>query len=360
VAQISLVGPSYQSQSPAADAEVCQNWYVESIESGSGKGQYALMPTPGLATLINLGISAPVDALPIMIGSNNTAFYRLFAICGTSLIELILNNGIWTKTTVGTFASNANDQVFWAYGNRAIIMTVDGILYYFTDAGAFGSIPPSTFGGSTTKVTQVGYCDGFFLAVVAPVGGIANQIFASAPLDPTSWPGASTSIISVFPDSVLGMAVNQRQVQLLGQTASVTYWDSGNFPFPFDVVSGSYMESGTISGKTVVKLDNSIFWLDADIRGQAIVRRANGYTPTRVSNFAIEYAMQSYSRIDDAYAYGYQDQGHSFYLLTFPSAQNTFGVTWVYDVSNAMCRSSLMIPFRYSSGRCPFTWWETE
>jgi len=40
------------------------------------------------------------------------------------------------------------------------------------------------------------------------------------------------------------MIVNQRLLWLLGQTASTVYYDSGNSPFPLDVVSGSYMEQG--------------------------------------------------------------------------------------------------------------------
>ena len=335
LAQIQFCGPSYASQSPTADAEVCRNLYPELIE-GSGKGQYALYPTPGLQTLVNLGINQPVDAMPIMLGASRPAQYRLFAICGTAFIELTLIGGVWATVTIGNFASNNTHKVFWAYGNRAITMVVDGTLYYFLDSGTFGSIPAATFGGAGFTVTQTAYVDGFFLALVANVGAAANQIYASAPLDPTTWPGASTAIVSVFPDGVLSMIVNQRQPWLLGQTASVVYFNSGNSPFPLDVIAGSYIEAGCVAAAAVAKMDNSLFWLDADQRGQAIVRRANGYTPQRVSNHAVEFAMQGYPRIDDAYAYAYQDQGHSFYVLTFPSANSGNGATWVYDVATNM------------------------
>jgi hypothetical protein len=76
-------------------------------------------------------------------------------------------------------------------------------------------------------------------------------------------------------------------------------------------------------------LDNAIFWLGSDARGNGIVYRANGYTGQRVSTHAIEYAIASYSDISDAVAYTYQQEGHPFYVLTFPTA----GKTWVYDVS---------------------------
>jgi hypothetical protein len=76
-------------------------------------------------------------------------------------------------------------------------------------------------------------------------------------------------------------------------------------------------------------LDNGLFWLGTDARGQGIVYRANGYTGVRVSTHAVEYAIAQYGNISDAIAYTYQQEGHAFYVLIFPSAN----ATWVYDVS---------------------------
>jgi len=59
------------------------------------------------------------------------------------------------------------------------------------------------------------------------------------------------------------------------------------------------------------------------------VYRANGYTGQRVSTHAVEYAIAQYDVISDAIAYTYQQEGHAFYVLTFPSAN----ATWVYDAS---------------------------
>ena len=49
----------------------------------------------------------------------------------------------------------------------------------------------------------------------------------------------------------------------------------------------------------------------------------------RISTHAIEWQIQQYGDISDAIAYTYQQDGHSFYVLTFPTAQ----ATWVYDVA---------------------------
>jgi hypothetical protein len=86
---------------------------------------------------------------------------------------------------------------------------------------------------------------------------------------------------------------------------------------------------GCIAAFSVAKLDNGIFWLGADARGRGIVYRANGYTAQRVSTHAVEWQIQQYGNLSDAIAYTYQQDGHSFYVLIFPSANTT----WVFDVS---------------------------
>ena len=79
----------------------------------------------------------------------------------------------------------------------------------------------------------------------------------------------------------------------------------------------------------MAKLDNTLFWLGNDPRGYGIVYRANGYQAQRVSTHAIEYAIQQYGDASNAIAYTYQQEGHAFYVLIFPTVDKT----WVFDVS---------------------------
>mgnify|MGYP003337856141 FL=1 len=47
------------------------------------------------------------------------------------------------------------------------------------------------------------------------------------------------------------------------------------------------------------------------------------------SDLAVEWQIQQYGNLSDAIGYTYQQDGHSFYVLIFPSANTT----WVYDVA---------------------------
>jgi hypothetical protein len=116
---------------------------------------------------------------------------------------------------------------------------------------------------------------------------------------------------------------------LFGQNSTEIWTNTGNLDFPFARAGNTFIEQGCAAAGTVAKADNTVFWLGADQRGSGVVWRANGYTPQRISNHAMEREIEGYSTIADAYAFTYEQEGHIFYVLTFPTASKT----WVYDAA---------------------------
>ena len=174
----------------------------------------------------------------------------------------------------------------------------------------------------------VEFMDGYFIALVAN-----SQKFVISQLeDGSTWDAADVAQVEEFPDNVLSMIVSDELLWFLGATRSIPYYDSGAALFPFTPVQNVLIEQGIAAPRSRVRLDNSIFWIGQDERGQGIAWRANGYTPVRVSTHAIEFAWSQYSTIADAVGYSYQDQGHSFWVICFPTAQ----ATWVYDVATGL------------------------
>jgi hypothetical protein len=62
-------------------------------------------------------------------------------------------------------------------------------------------------------------------------------------------------------------------------------------------------------------------------QGQNIIVCTNQYSFTRISNHAVEHAITGYPVVSDAIGYCYEEEGHLFYMLIFPTAD----VTWCYD-----------------------------
>jgi hypothetical protein len=116
---------------------------------------------------------------------------------------------------------------------------------------------------------------------------------------------------------------------VFGSNSTEVWYDAGLLDFPLARIQGAFNELGCASPHSIAKMDNQIYWLGKDARGQGMVFRASGYIGQRVSTHAIEWQMQEYANIGDAVGYTYQQDGHSFYVLNFPSADTT----WVFDVA---------------------------
>jgi hypothetical protein len=141
------------------------------------------------------------------------------------------------------------------------------------------------------------------------------------PLDFASTEGA--------PDGLLAVSSNFREIWAFGTNSIEVWYDTGATDFPLQRIQGAFNELGLAAPFSVAKVDNGLFWLGRDRRGQGIVYRANGYSGERISTHAVEWQIQQYADLTDAIAYTYQQDGHSFYVLIFPTANTT----WVYDLA---------------------------
>jgi hypothetical protein len=132
-----------------------------------------------------------------------------------------------------------------------------------------------------------------------------------------------------YSDYLVTLAVAHREIWLLGQTTSEVWIDAGATQFPFQAMQGVFIDYGCAAKSSVAKTDNALFWLARDKTGQGIVMRGASYEAKRISTHAIETAISGYGAISDAIGYCYQQQGHVFYVLTFPTADKT----WAFDIA---------------------------
>ena len=306
-----ILGQSYVVRSPNAAAARLVNLYPEALIEG--KEAAYLQRCPGLRLLATVG-SGPIrgmwafsnDASAAYVVSGN-GFYRLTPNYTATLIGNVAGSGPVSMSDNGT-------QLFIACNGPSYI--------YNADTFSLQQIADGDFPGAVT----VGYLDGFFVFNEPN----SQRLWVTELLDGTQINADETASAEGSPDGVVSILVDHRELWVFG-TNSVEVWYNSNQPegFPFQRIQGAFNELGCAAAYSVAKMDNSVFWLGQDARGQGMVYRANGYTGQRISTHAIEFAIQNYGNISDAIAYTYQQDGHSFYVLTFPSAN----ATWVYDAA---------------------------
>lgn len=224
------------------------------------------------------------------------------------------------NTTVGMSLANDGSPVSMASSGDAgqqIIIGASGKAYLF-------DLRTNVFAQVLDGVTFIDYLDAYFVALDA-----ATSTFRwSRLLNGFFWSGLDQAQRTAGADKWVAMAVQNKEVWLVGsQTTEVWVKSSGTNAFaPIDHV---YIEDGTGAPFSLVRVEGSLCWLKQDAQGGGIVVQSDGYRINRISDHALEAAMRTYPTLADAEGFTYQDLGHSFYVLSFPAA----GQTWGYDTT---------------------------
>ena len=303
-----ILGSSYVVRSVNAADNRMVNLYPEVIPEG-GKEPAYLQRCPGLRQLITVG-SGPIRGL----WAHSTDVY---VASGSELYKL--DNDL-NATKLGDIANTG--PVSMADNGQQLFVACNPESYIYNfNTGVFQQITDPDFPGAVT----VGYLDGYFVFNEPN----SQRVWITALLDGLSIDPLDFASAEGSPDGLVAVMIDHREAWLFGTNSVEVWYNSGDPDFPLTRIQGAYNEIGCIAPYSVAKLDNSIFWLGADARGQGIVYRAQGYQGVRVSTHAIEFDIQQYDNMTDAIGYTYQQDGHAFYVLIFPSADTT----WVYDAA---------------------------
>jgi len=304
----------YEGRSKSTDTARRVNLYAEINTQGS-KNRASLVATPGTkAFSTNTKKNRGLDEM-------NEVMY---AVKGDTFYEV---SNVGVETSRGTLATSSGRVSITNNGTQMLIVDGTEGYVYTPSTTTFTQINRGTVGseGFPLKPQHVDFIDGFFICNFGGTGKFAK----SGAYDGIAWDALEFATSEGDPDNLVTLITDHREVWLLNAKTSEVWYNSGAADFPFERINGAFMEYGCIAQWSVAKSNNTIFWLGQSYEGGKTIWKAQGYQPVRVSNHAVEYAIDSYSRTDDAYGFSYTEEGHSFYILSFP----TEGKTWVYDSS---------------------------
>jgi hypothetical protein len=310
--QTPILGASYVARSVNAADNRLVNLFPEATPDG-GKTAGFFNRAPGLQFQQTIG-TGPIRAL----WAHQTNGSDFYVVSGNGFYKV---TGLTaTPTLLGTVSGTGPVSI--ADNGTQIFLACNPAGYIYNEVtNVFAQITDPDFTGAVT----VGYLDGYFVYNEPNSQKVwVTQLLDGTSVDPLDFASAEGS-----PDGLVAVNVDHREAWLFGTDSIEVWYDAGLADFPLTRIQGAFNEIGCVAAFSIAKLDNALFWLGTDARGQGIVYRANGYTGVRVSTHAIEYAIAQYGNISDAVAYTYQQEGHAFYVLTFP----TGNATWVYDVS---------------------------
>lgn len=318
MADFGLVGPAYTAQSLTQDDQELINWYTEtdptknpgSRQEGipGDRGVAALYPTPGTTLKFALPLG-PVRGFR-SIGTT------LYVVGGTTLYAVDNH----APVALGVLATSLGPVSLTNNETSLYLTDGSGFRYAYTwGTGVFQKLTDGAFTGGTV-------CDIADNYIVYNRPG-TNQWGCTNASSVVSG-GSNLGSKLAGPDPIVGIAVDKRNVWLIGEKTSEIQTDVGAFPFPFQALPGAVLQHGCIAPFSIARLGEGLAWLSRDTRGQGIVILVTGYEPTRISTHAVEYDIAQ-GEMSDAIAYTYQQAGHEFYVLTFPTQNKT----WCFDLS---------------------------
>lgn len=322
--KIPFLGPTYPSRSTSISADRTINWYPE-LNPQDAKDILALIDCPGTKLWTNTGMLA-VRGMHVFNG-------LMFVVSGSYLYSIDTAGNV--SSILGTLVSSTgrvsmddNGLASAGIGGNQLIVCDGNRTYIY-------NVSTSTFSTITQAISMVAFIDGYF---VGSLTGTMSYVVSNL-YDGTVWNALATSPVEASSDILMGLANHTQQLWLIKQTTTEVWYDAGtptSQGSPFARIPGAVIGYGTYAPWTLARGDSSLFWLGWQLNNKSSelvgIVKLDGYTPTVISPPAINYQISQMADCTDAFGYCYSAEGHTFYVITFPTGNATF----VFDATTSM------------------------
>lgn len=332
---LDIVGPGYTGRSLNVNTSRCVNFYPE-IGGRDDKAPSSLVGTPGTSLFVNTGLGI-IRGMHVF---NNLLYFvaggKLYSVNAAGTVSSQLGSNLVTSTGRVVMADNGLAPT----GGNELAMTDGQKIYIWNvDSDTFTTVAITAF--------TIAFLGGYFIADVGTGSYRVSNLY-----DGTTWDGLDISTADSSPDALLAVYNNHGELWLFGEYTTEVWYHSGSGSPPFARMSGGVIDYGCAARYSIAKGNNTLFWLGTkrnNDQGEFIgICMANGYNAEIISPPTINFQIDRYSIISDAFAYCYTEDGHEFYVLTFPTAN----ATWVYDTTTGFWHErSLYVDNPYVIGR---------
>lgn len=306
----------YQDRSRSGSTDACINLYAEHIDGARGPEIGMLISVPGKRLLATIGTG------PIRAGKpgNNGLLYLVSGKTAYSLDKT------YTPTTLGVLGSN-NGAVS-IIESPTQVGFVDGTGMWVWDKNALSwtaTVPNTT---SCTNPSAAAYQDGFCI-----VNSDDNQVYQTNYNDLSTMVSgspatANNAFVQNSADNVVTVFDLKEEVWIFKPNDTEVWINQGAAGFAFTPLQGVAIPVGCSAPASVAQLGSGIAWLGASEQGNGIVYMSVGYQAVPITTFALAQRFQSFGDLSGAVAWGYQQNLHYFYVITFPNQ----GESWCYDL----------------------------
>ncbi|MBU6188409.1 MAG: hypothetical protein KGR68_03750 [Betaproteobacteria bacterium] len=304
MARLPFAIQSYRHRSLPVSAQRLINWFAE-MEPKDARSPIVLLPTPGLTLYVTLP-AGPVRGVRVM-GS------YLYAVAGGNCYRVDVAGNVVALGSV----TPGGPVVMADNGDQVCIVIPETREGFVATASSLTQITASGF--TATGATSVTVIDGYGVFTKPD----SSEFFLSAQGDLLTYNGDEADAEG-DPDNLVVARRVGRELWLFGERTTEIWSNTGAADFPFQRISGAFVERGCAARFSVAQRLGVPFWLGDD----RVIYKGSGAAPERISTHAVEQEIGGYEVVSDARSWIYEQEGHVFYCISFPSG----GATFVFDM----------------------------
>ena len=317
--RLPLIGGAYSSRSNIAGCTRALNLYPEVNPKGTALVPMTHYQRPGL----HFAVNDPANISTVRGIWSRSDSHGAYVVIGEVVYHL--NNAL-------QLAAIGNIGSIWG----PVSMTDNGVTCTLVDGspnGYFIQMASNSFSmindttGTFAGATSVDTLDTYTLW-----GWLNSNFFGSTLAGSVTFDPLYFAAKAAFADPLKRLIVNKREILLLGAKRSEIWYNAGGAQFPFALLQGIYIQHGIRAPYSAAFQNIEVYWLTVNEQGVGMVMMQRGYETRRISNHALEYQimqMAAQGTIADAVGFTCMVAGHIFYVLTFPTGDQT----WVYDAA---------------------------
>ena len=350
---------------PLQDTQMCINFYAE-VNQQNPKEILGLLGCPGLTELVaapgggSPGFNSSMTLWPKPYSGPSLPVRGMLEIPGGTSALAVIGNTCYlvtisvpaTPTTFPTLALNSVGTLLTSTG--PVVMAADNGVGYGVAGTVVGNVAIVDgpygywFNWLTNSFAQI--TDPNFLGAdrVLMIDGwwVFNKpnsqaFYTTAQPYGATFNGTFFALKDGSPDNLVTIFENKEQLWLLGERATEVWYNAGGALFPFQRLVGTLMQTGCKAKHSVSRFNfegqDGVIWFGRSERGENVILCTRGFNTDVVSTPAFANEVKNYPITSDAIGYTYQEDGHEFYVLTFPTADTT----WVYDGQSKLLHKRL-------------------
>jgi len=307
--RLPLVAAAENRDSDSTKDAKLVNCYIEKMAGG----HYEIYKRAGLSSPVRTKTGAGRGQF-----NWNGNIYEIFA-------DTVYKNGTALTGTVDT--TNGVYRFAVTRGATPYLIIGNGVkAYTITAADVLAVIPDADFPAAFVK----GWA---FLDSTLYVMDSSANIWGSALNNPTSWDPLNKIVAQIESDKGVALAKQLAYVIAFKEASTEAFYDAGNATgSPLGPVQGVKIEYGCASAETVQDIDGTLVWVSMRSGGVQVVKM-DRLKAEVVSTRPIERLIEKSVNFSTETIFSWQlkTEGHSFYVITFKTANITLAFDLVED-----------------------------